>query len=68
MDSHRWQQISQLYHAALARQGDDRAAFLAETCRDDEPIAARGRNAARAGGIGTGVSRRSRPSAGRADG
>jgi eukaryotic-like serine/threonine-protein kinase len=38
MDSDPWQQISHLYHAALARQGDDRAAFLAETCRGDEPL------------------------------
>jgi hypothetical protein len=34
----RWQQISQLYHAALARDGDDRAAFLAEACHEDEPL------------------------------
>jgi serine/threonine protein kinase len=38
MDSDRWQQISHLYHAALARQGDDRATFLAETCRGDATL------------------------------
>jgi len=27
MTRDRWQQVSQLYHAALARQGDDRVAF-----------------------------------------
>ena len=38
MTPDRWQQISQLFHAALAREGDDRAAFLAEACGGDEPL------------------------------
>src|SRR3954463_15516836 len=38
MNADRRQQISRVYHEALARQGDDRAAFLAETCRGDEPL------------------------------
>jgi serine/threonine protein kinase/Tol biopolymer transport system component len=38
MTPDRWQQISQLYHAALTRGGGDRAAFLAEACGGDEPL------------------------------
>ena len=38
MTPDRWQHISHLYHAALARHGGDRAAFLAEACRGDEPL------------------------------
>ena len=38
MTPDRWQQISQLYHAALTRDGGDRAAFLAEACGRDEPL------------------------------
>ena len=38
MDSDRWQEISHLYHAALARQGGDREAFLADVCRGDEQL------------------------------
>ena len=38
MNSDRWKQISGLYHEGLVRQGDDRAAFLAEVCRGDEPL------------------------------
>ena len=38
MNFDRWQQMSHLYHEALARQNDDRAAFLAEACRGDEPL------------------------------
>jgi Tol biopolymer transport system component len=38
MTPDRWQQVSQLYHAALARDGDDRVAFLAEACGGDEPL------------------------------
>src|SRR5258707_2783733 len=34
----RWRQISQLYHAALNRDGDDRGAFLTEACGGDEPL------------------------------
>jgi len=33
----RWQRISQLYHAALAREGDC-AAFLKQACADDEEL------------------------------
>src|SRR5712671_2607278 len=38
MTPDRWQQISQLYHAALTHNGDDRAAFLAEACGGDGPL------------------------------
>jgi serine/threonine protein kinase/Tol biopolymer transport system component len=31
----RWQQVEELYHAALEREPDERAAFLAETCAQD---------------------------------
>ena len=34
----RWQKISQLFHAALEREGDDRAAFLADACGGDEAL------------------------------
>ena len=33
----RWRQISHLYHAAMAREGD-RAAFLEEACAGDEAL------------------------------
>ena len=35
MDKERWQQIEMLYHAALERAPDERAAFLADACGDD---------------------------------
>jgi serine/threonine-protein kinase len=35
---HRWQHVSQLCHAALARDAPDRATFLAEACADDEAL------------------------------
>src|SRR5687767_2943763 len=38
MTSDRWQQISQLLHEALMRQGPAREAFLAESCRGDEAL------------------------------
>ena len=38
MTPERWQQISQLYHAALTRPVDQRAAFLADACADDEAL------------------------------
>jgi serine/threonine-protein kinase len=38
MDSKRWQQIGQLYHAALEREPKDRAAFLAEACQSDDEL------------------------------
>src|SRR6185295_4600438 len=36
MTPERYEQIGQLYHAALEREPADRAAFLAEACGDDE--------------------------------
>ena len=30
MNSERWEQVEKLYHAALERQPDERAAYLAE--------------------------------------
>src|SRR5215813_9723658 len=38
MKPERWRQIEQLYHAALDREPDERAAFLAETCIDDSSL------------------------------
>ena len=38
MDPARWQQIERLYHQALAHPAQQRIAFLAEACRDDEPL------------------------------
>jgi len=38
MKPERWRQIEQLYHAALDREPDERAAFLAETCIDDSGL------------------------------
>jgi eukaryotic-like serine/threonine-protein kinase len=38
MKPDRWRQIAHLYHLALARDGDDRAVFLAEVCCGDEPL------------------------------
>jgi hypothetical protein len=35
MTPERWQQIEQLYHAALERDANERAAFLAEACAGD---------------------------------
>jgi serine/threonine protein kinase/Tfp pilus assembly protein PilF len=34
----RWQQIEQLYHAALERGAEERATFLAEACAGDEGL------------------------------
>ena len=34
----RWQDISRLYHAALAREAPERATFLAEACAGDEAL------------------------------
>jgi eukaryotic-like serine/threonine-protein kinase len=34
----RWDAVGRLYHAALARPVDERAAFLAEACADDEEL------------------------------
>ena len=38
MDAKRWQQIEQLYHAALQRGENERSAFLAEACAGDETL------------------------------
>lgn len=38
MQQERWKQISQLFEAALDLKPDERAAFLAEQCRGDEPL------------------------------
>jgi len=34
----RWQQVEHLYHAALERGAEERAAFLAEACTGDESL------------------------------
>src|SRR5215207_7687028 len=34
----RWQQVERLYHAALERGAEGRAAFLAEACAGDEEL------------------------------
>src|SRR5262245_1760439 len=38
MEKQRWQQIETLYHAALERAPDERAAFLADACADDSGL------------------------------
>jgi eukaryotic-like serine/threonine-protein kinase len=38
MKSERWQQIEELYHAALAQDDARRAAFVADACRNDEDL------------------------------
>ena len=38
MNPDRWQQISQLYHAALATTARDRAEFLREACAGDDTL------------------------------
>ncbi len=38
MESNRWQQIEELYHAALERAPEERAVFLAETCASDSGL------------------------------
>src|SRR5499426_846139 len=38
MDKQRWQQIETLYHAALERAPDERAAYLADACADDSGL------------------------------
>ena len=38
MKSERWQRISQLYHAALSRDGAERSAFLRDACADDAEL------------------------------
>ena len=38
MNPDRWQQISQLYHAALTRNARDRSGFLREACAGDDAL------------------------------
>ena len=38
MKAERWQQVEHLYHAALERGAEERAAFLAEACTGDESL------------------------------
>jgi len=38
MSPERWQQIEALYHAALERSGEERAAFLALACAEDPTL------------------------------
>src|ERR1041384_7455935 len=38
MDSERWQKIDQLFHDALERESDQRAAFLTEACAGDDAL------------------------------
>jgi serine/threonine-protein kinase len=38
MDSERWQKIDQLFHDALERESDQRAAFLTEACAGDDSL------------------------------
>jgi Tol biopolymer transport system component/tRNA A-37 threonylcarbamoyl transferase component Bud32 len=38
MTPERWHQITAIFHAAVARDADTRAAFLAEACRDDPAL------------------------------
>jgi eukaryotic-like serine/threonine-protein kinase len=38
MDAERWRRISALYHEASAREGGDRAAYLAQACAGDETL------------------------------
>ena len=38
MTRHNLSQVSQLYHAALSRRVEERAAFLAEACAGDESL------------------------------
>src|SRR5262249_25937933 len=38
MTPERWQYVERLYHAALERDTDEQAAFLAEACAGDEAL------------------------------
>src|SRR5262245_17957054 len=38
LDKQRWRQIETLYHAALERAPDERAAYLADACADDSGL------------------------------
>ena len=38
MTHDRWRDVSRLFNEALARDGDERATFLAEACRGDADL------------------------------
>jgi eukaryotic-like serine/threonine-protein kinase len=38
MNSHRWKQIDNLFHAALERSSGERAEFLRQACAGDEAL------------------------------
>src|SRR5512134_3805577 len=38
MNPEKWQQVQELYHAALARDSEERAAFVAAACHGDEGL------------------------------
>jgi eukaryotic-like serine/threonine-protein kinase len=38
MKPERWQQLDELFHSALEREPEERAAFLDKVCTDDEPL------------------------------
>ena len=38
MKPERWRRIEHLYHAALERDADERAAFLVEACTEDDSL------------------------------
>jgi len=38
MEHERWRRVEQLYHSALEREKSDRAPFLEQACKDDEPL------------------------------
>ena len=38
MEHERWRRVEQLYHSALEREKNDRAPFLEQACKDDEPL------------------------------
>src|SRR5690242_10377989 len=38
MDSERWRRIEELYHRALERAANQRAAFLCEACESDDEL------------------------------
>ena len=39
MNPERWRKVEQLYHSALEREANQRAAFLAEACADSRFVA-----------------------------
>ncbi len=38
MDSRRWSEVERLYHAAAGQDAGVRAAYLEQTCGDDEEL------------------------------